>query len=84
MVEDIAEDYTTQGMIYAKDRLQSLIDQQRENVARTLKLTEQQKDELSQRIDKIKDDYQPNYEKFYELKEEGVDSFPNIPWPNVD
>ena len=51
------EDYTTPGMIEAKSKIQNLIDQQREKVGQTLSLTTQQKDELSQRIEKIKDDY---------------------------
>lgn len=82
MVDNIAEDYTqTPGMIDAKSRIQSLIDEQREKVGQTLSLTIQQKDELAQRIEKIKDDYQPNYEQFYQLAEEGVDSKPQIPTP---
>ena len=51
------------------------------NVGSTLTLTPQQKDELSQQINKIKDDYQPNYEPFYKLKDEGADSKPAIALP---
>ena len=45
--------------------------QQGREVGASLTLTQQQKDELSQQIEKIKYDYQPNYELKYKLKEEG-------------
>ena len=57
MTDNIGEEYVTAGMTEAKSKIQSLIDQQREKVGQTLSLTTQQKDELSQRIEKIKDDY---------------------------
>ena len=44
-------------------------------------MTPQQKDELDQRIQKIKDDYQLDYEAFHKLTEEGQDSKPSIPPP---
>ena len=39
MVDNIGDNYQTQGMQDAKARIQSLIDQQREKVGQTLSLT---------------------------------------------
>ena len=46
-----------------------------------LVLTAQQRDELDEQIAKIIDDYQPIYEPFFKLKEEGQGSKPAIPSP---
>ena len=50
-------------------------------IGAALQLTQQQRDELNEQIAKIIDDYQPIYEPFFKLKDEGQDSKPAIPSP---
>ena len=48
----------------------------------TLHLDPTQRDNLMERIDKIRaDDYEPNYEYFFPLSAEGGDSMPRFPDP---
>ena len=59
-------------------------DQKGSKIYTTLILTILQKDQLREAIEKIKDDYQPIYQVFYKLTEEGSNSKPEIPMPVSD